>query len=164
MTTGDLGERGEAGLPVEVPGGAAAEPFAGPSEHDPAGVEMLAAALRADRTDLATYERVLFASLADSLPAGAVDVQRERSMADRVAGRPGKPSAIRVHLGDETLEIAERRGTLTASVARDVRGVTISRRDVTLSEWSLRLAELLEKVASESAATRQALARLLGTT
>jgi len=131
---------------------------------EPEGVELLAAALRADSADLAVYERVLFASLAQSLPEGVVEVERARSMSDRVAGRPGRPIAIRVRLADETLEIVEGRGALSARIARDVRGVTISRRDVTIAEWSLRLAQLLEQVAQDSAATRDALARLLGTT
>jgi len=131
---------------------------------EPDTVELLAAALRADSSDLATYERVFFASLAESLPAGVVDIDRERSMSDRLAGRPGRPTAIRVRLGDETLEIAAGRGGPVARIARDVRGVTISRREVSFNDWSRRLAELLEQLAVENAATRAALARLLGTT
>ncbi|MDA8290410.1 MAG: hypothetical protein M0Z33_01840 [Actinomycetota bacterium] len=135
-----------------------------PASSDPGAVttvEMLAAALRADATDLAVYERVLFSSLAESLPPGVVEVERSRSVSDRMAGRPGRPTAIRVRLADETLEIAEGRGAPSARIARDVRGVTISRRDVTIAEWSVRLAELLEQVARDSASTREALARLL---
>jgi hypothetical protein len=125
-------------------------------------VALLAAALRADSTDLATYERVLFSSLADSLPAGVVEVDRDRSMSDRVAGRPGRPVAIRVRLGGETLELASGRGAPVARIARDVRGVTISRREVSVGEWTVRLAQLLSQLARENAATRDALARLLG--
>lgn len=145
----------------------AIEAAAQPGPLEPAAeaptVELLAAALRADTSDLEVYERVLFTSLAASLPAGAVEVERARSMSDRVAGRPGRPTAIRVHLADETLEIVAGRGALVARIARDVRGVTISRREVSVADWSLRLAELLEQAARESAATREALARLLGT-
>jgi hypothetical protein len=160
MTSGSGGP-GEPGLQGDGGESSALEP--GGAGVEPAGVDMLAAALRADRMDLASYEKVLFSSLADSLPAGVVEVQRERSMSDRVAGRPGKATAIRVRLAGESLEITERRGVLVASIAREVRGVTISRRDVTVAEWSHRLAELLEAVANESASTREALARLLGT-
>ncbi|HUY30046.1 MAG TPA: hypothetical protein VMV02_03530 [Acidimicrobiales bacterium] len=153
------GEHEVEGGPVE-PQRAAGE-AATPAEPD--GVETLAAALRADAADLEVYERVLFASLAQSLPDGVVEVERVRSMADRVAGRPGRPTAIRVRLADETLEIVAGRGSPSARIARDVRGVTISRREVTITEWSLRLAQLLEQVARDSAATRDALERLLGT-
>lgn len=158
------GGPGEPALPGDGGESRALEPAgAGGLGAEPEGVDMLAAALRADRMDLASYERVLFSSLADSLPAGVVEIQRERSMADRVAGRPGRATAIRVRLAGESLEIAERRGVLAASIAREVRGVTISRRDVSVAEWSHRLAELLEAAAAESASTRAALARLLGT-
>ncbi len=125
-------------------------------------VDLLAAALRSGAQDLSSYERVLFKSLAESLPAGVVEVRRERSMADRVAGRPGRATAISVHLGDETLEIAERRGSTVASVARDVRGVTISRREVSLAEWSEHLAEQLARFAEKNSAARDAILRLLG--
>jgi hypothetical protein len=133
-----------------------------PSDADT--VDLLVAALRADSSDLATYERVLFASLEDSLPPGVVEIDRNRSMSDRVAGRPGKPTAIRVRLGDETLELESGRSAPIARIAKVVRGVVISRKEVTVGEWTVRFAQLLQQLAKENAATRDALARLLGTT
>lgn len=127
-----------------------------------ASVELLAAALRADLADLDVYERVLVGSLADALPEGVLEVTRERSMADRVAGRPGKVRALRAHLGEHELELSPGRAGLQATVTRQVRGVAISRREVTLEEWARLLAEHLAGLAERSAAARDALGRLLG--
>lgn len=129
---------------------------------EPASVEQLAAALRADLADLDVYERVLVGSLAEALPEGVLEVARERSMADRVAGRPGKVRVLRAHLGEHELELSPGRSGLQATVTRQVRGVAISRKEVTLEEWTRLLAEHLAGLAERSAAARAALARLLG--
>jgi hypothetical protein len=133
---------------------------AGDGENDL--VEGVAAALRADTADLDAYHRVLSTTIGDLLPAGMVEVDYERSMGDRVAGRPGKARAIRLLIGDSTLELVSDRGRLAASVARQVRGVTISRREVTVAEWVRELATYLAAVAAENATARTALGKLLG--
>ena len=136
------------------------------SEIEPAGsdeVALLAAALRADTSDLATYERVLVGSLVETLPSGCVEIDRDRSMADRLAGRPGAPRAIRIHLGQSTLELTTTKGRLVGTVGRSVRGVAISRREVPLGEWSASFAEALSAFAKENLEARTALERLLGT-
>ncbi|MFZ0171163.1 MAG: hypothetical protein WAL04_05710 [Acidimicrobiales bacterium] len=125
-------------------------------------VEQLAAALRADTSDLDSYHRVLSSSIGDLLPGGLVEVDRERSMGDRVAGRPGTATAIRLHLGDKTLELVARHGRLVATIAQEVRGVQISRKEVPVSEWVQALAVYLADMASDSASAREALGRLLG--
>lgn len=151
---------GPGGLPAEA-GGTAPEPAGGGVSA--ADVDLLAAALRAERADLGLYERVLVGSLADALPEGVVEVTRERSMGDRLAGRPGRVTAIRARLGENELELREGRHGLVGTIARQVRGVAISRKEVGLDEWSHVLAEQLAAFATESAAARQALGRLLGT-
>jgi len=125
-------------------------------------VEALAAVLRADTSDLDAYHRVLSSTIGDLLPGGMVEVDRERSMGDRMAGRPGSATAIRLHLGDKTLELVAHHGRLVATVAQDVRGVTISRREVPVAEWVQQLAVYLAALASENAEARDALGRLLG--
>jgi hypothetical protein len=125
-------------------------------------VDMLAAALRADASDLETYERVLVSTFADALPAGMVEVDRERSLGDRMAGRPGKVVAIRIHLGETTLELRSGRGGLTGLLSRGVRGVTISRQEVPVAQWTELLAQHLHAQAQQNAAARAALGRLLG--
>jgi hypothetical protein len=135
------------------------------SDLEPASgdeVALVAAALRADTSDLATYERVLVVSLSDALPPGCIEVDRDRSMADRIAGRPGEPRAIRIHLGEMTLELTKSRGRLVGTVGRSVRGVAISRREVPLGEWTTSFAEALTDFAKENLDARVALERLLG--
>jgi hypothetical protein len=126
-------------------------------------VDALAAALRADSADLEAYARVLTTSLADALPTGMVAVDRDRSMGDRLAGRPGQVRSLRVSAGEVSLELAGGRGGVpVARVARAVRGVVISSREVAVEEWVRALADLLAARARESAAARASLSRLLG--
>jgi hypothetical protein len=112
-------------------------------------VAELAAALRADSADV-------------DLSAGLVSVERDRSMKDRMAGRPGRVSSVEVRLGDTTLTLATEAGRPSAQVLTTVRDVVISRRTVSLAEWSDELAAGLALLAQDSAQAREAVARLLG--
>lgn len=126
-------------------------------------LDLVAAALRADRADVVTFTHVLGATLGDSLPPGMVEVERARSAADRLRGRPGEPTTVRVRTPDRELELRRgRHGAVEAEVRQVVRGVVISRRPVDLDEWTRTLAEELTKLAAHDAAARGALARLLG--
>lgn len=127
-------------------------------------VDLLAAALRADADDVETLVRVLTATLGDTLPAGMVEVQRDRTVADRLAGRDGVAVAVTVSTPDTRLSLAHgrRRGSGTsAEVQRIVRGVVISRREVDLDEWVRSLAAVLADLAARNAAARRALGALL---
>ena len=128
----------------------------------PSVVDLVAAAIRADTADLDSYHRVLSSTVAGLLPVGMVEVDRERSMKDRMAGREGRATSIRIRLGDLTLELATKHGGLVATAAREVRGVVISRQEITVAEWTQLLAEHLAKLATQSADARQALGKLLG--
>lgn len=126
-------------------------------------LQVLAAMLRSDRDDVASYVRVLGGALGDALPAGMVDVEYQRSMGDRMAGRPGKPVRLTVRGPDSELELADgARGAVTAQVRKVVGGVVISRKQVGIDEWVRLFAAQLSARASENAAARQALADLLG--
>jgi hypothetical protein len=142
------------------PGGAG-EPPAEP-DSEASVVDLVAAAIRADTADLDAYHRVLSATVSDLLPVGMVEVDRERSMKDRMAGREGRATSIRVRLGDLTLELATGHGGLVATAAREVRGVVISRQEISVAEWTQLLAQYLAKLAAESADARLALSKLLG--
>ena len=138
---------------------------------DPSGlspmfdVQLLAATLRADRTDVASYARILSGALADALPPGMVEVERRRSLADRLSGREGRPVAVVVHGADRELHLREAaHGAVDAQIHQVVRGVVISRRTVGVDEWLQAFAEDLMRLAARDAAARAALARLLGDT
>jgi hypothetical protein len=140
------------------------EPSGGDHGLGPMGdVHLLAATLRADRTDVESYARVLGGALADTLPAGMVEVEYRRGLADRMGGRRGRPVAVLLHGEDRDLELREGpRGGVEAQVRQIVRGIVISRRTVTVDEWLQALAEDLTRTAAKNAAARAALDRLLG--
>ena len=135
-----------------------------PSGLGPLGdVQMLAAMLRTDRNDVASYARVLTGTLGDALPPGVVDVEYDRSMGDRMAGRPGRAVKLTMHGADRELELAEgRHGAVQAQSRKVVGGVVISRKEIGIDEWVRQFAEELTAQAAQNAAARQALASLLG--
>jgi hypothetical protein len=90
------------------------------TEHDDAlSLDMVTAALRADSTDVAIYARVLTQSLGEALPSEFVTVDRDRSVSDRMRGRPGEISRIAVQLGDQQMTLSVRNGQAVAEVPAD---------------------------------------------
>jgi hypothetical protein len=128
---------------------------------DALSLDLVAAALRADSADVTVYARVLTDSLGDALPEGVVTVDRERSVSDRVRGRPGEVARITVRLGDQMLTLAVRRGQPVAEICREVRGVVLSRRPVQVTEWAAELAKALVAYADQNAQAAQVLRRLV---
>jgi hypothetical protein len=128
---------------------------------DALSLEMVTAALRADNADAAIYARVLTNSLSEALPPGYVTVERERSMSDRMKGRPGEISKVVVKLGDQVMTLAVRGGQPTAEICKEVRGVVLSRQPVPLHQWASALASALVDHAEGNAAAAAALRRLV---
>jgi hypothetical protein len=128
---------------------------------DALSFELVAAALRADSADVAVYARVLTDSLGDALPAGCVTVDRDRSVSDRMRGRPGEVSKITVRLGEQLLTLGVQRGRPAAEICREVRGVVLSRRPVQVAEWAAELARALVAYADQNAQAAQVLRRLV---
>jgi hypothetical protein len=135
------------------------EPALGPMGD----VHLLVAALRSDREDVASYTRVFSDVLGDALPSGVVEVDRQRTLADRMSGREGRPVAVRVRTAERLLALRQGRHGVEAEIQQVVRGVVISRRQVGMEEWLTALAEELRTLAAQDAAARTALERLLGT-
>ena len=135
------------------------------SDLGPTGeLHMIAAALRSDTTDVASYTRVLTNTLGDALPPGMVSVERKRSFADRMAGREGQPVALTVTTPDEELELRQHgHGQVVGEIRQVVRGVVIKRRPAGVDEWLIALATVLAGLAQRSASARAALSDLLGT-
>jgi hypothetical protein len=143
-----------------LPGSEPTVPGGGP-DGDGLSLDMLMAALRADSSDVAIYARVLTESLGDALPAGCVAVDRDRSVSDRVHGRPGTVTKVTVRLGEQVLTLAVHRGAPAAEVCREVRGVVLSRQPVPLGQWVAELARALMTHAEQNAAAATALRRLV---
>jgi hypothetical protein len=128
---------------------------------DSLSLEMVAAALRADSSDIAIYANVLTQSLGESLPPGCVSVERSRSMADRMQNRPGTVTRIVVRLGEKTLTLGTQRGAPVAEICHEVRGIVLSRTTVPIAQWAAELAASLVSYAEQNAAAADALRRLV---
>jgi hypothetical protein len=121
-------------------------------------VHLVAAMLSTQRTDIESLTRVLTAALAGSLPADMVEVHRTRSVPDRLAGRPGRPHRLLVHGHGRDLELHQSgHAAVRAELRTIVRGVVISRREISLDDWLTALAEDLTRLASRDSATHDAL-------
>ena len=128
---------------------------------DALSLEMVTAALRLDSSDVAIYASVLTKSLSEALPPEYVTVERERSMADRMKGRPGEVSKVEVRLGDQVMSLALKNGRPVAEIGREVRGVVLSTKVVPLQQWAAALANALMVHAENNAQTAEALRRLV---
>lgn len=135
----------------------------GPGAREARDIELLAASLRADAADVEVYARVLTESLGDALPAGMVRVERDRSVRDRLSGRPGRVVTVTVSGRDRELVLHDSGRGTTASIVRAVRGVVIARDEVDLDAWLSALAAEVSAAARSSAASRTALERFLRT-
>jgi hypothetical protein len=128
---------------------------------DSPSLDLVAAALRADSGDIAIYARVLTDSLGDSLPPGCVDIERDRSVSDRMKGRPGSVSKITVRLGEQVLTLSVQRGAPAAEICKQVRGIVLSRQQVPIDQWAAELAKALVGHAEQNAVTAEALRKLV---
>ena len=91
-------------------------------------VQLLAAMLRTDQAEVASYARVLSGALAQALPPGMVEIDYQRSVTDRLAGRPGRAVRLVVHGENRDLELRQgKKGGIDAELRQVVRGVVISR-------------------------------------
>jgi hypothetical protein len=128
---------------------------------DSPSLDMVTAALRADSSDIAIYARVLTESLGDALPPNCVTIDRDRSVSDRMKGRPGTVTKITVRLGDRVMTLALSRGAPTAEICKEVRDIVLSRQQVPIGQWAAELARALVDYAEQNAATADALRRLV---
>ncbi|HLI60311.1 MAG TPA: hypothetical protein VKV21_11675 [Solirubrobacteraceae bacterium] len=119
-------------------------------------VDLLAASLRADASDLGTYAEALAAKLGEALP-GAVRVQRTRA---GLFG-PKRVESIAVDTGSERFELRVRGGSVETLCARVSGGIVLKTEPVGTEEWLRRLSAALAGAADRSLTTRRALERLL---
>jgi hypothetical protein len=117
--------------------------------------------LSADRASVASLARVLTGALSDALPPGVVKVDWERSMSDRMRGREGQPIGVTVTLGDEVLSMHTEHGRVEPVISKAVRGIVLSRRPVSVTEWVTTLAQSIRALAEQDAQARATLQRLL---
>ncbi len=125
--------------------------------NEPLQVDLLAASLRADMTDLKAFMEALAVKLEGALPAHTV-VTRQSSLFSRE--HPVKE--IAVTLGDTQYRLGrERQGPLLALRAKVVRGIVLKTEPIPVEQWVEELATLLAQEANRNAQARAALERFL---
>jgi hypothetical protein len=113
--------------------------------------------------------RALLAGLAEriptALPEGVADavleVDRDRSMGDRLAGRPGTVTSLQLRGPEWVLALRLHGKRLAAEAQREVRGVVIARQTPPLADWLDLLAGQLSALAVEAAGNAAAVTRAL---
>ena len=135
------------------------EPAAG-DEND-VSAELIAASLRADTADLEIYARVLSTNLIDTLPPGAVKLERKRSLSDRAAGREGRVESVDVTLGEQRMTLRLGKHGPVGEVCKEVRGIVLSRQQVAMDVWIETLSTAIAETARSNARAREVLQRFV---
>ncbi len=124
---------------------------------EPLQMELFAASLRADYTDVKAFLEALAVKLEGSLPNNTT-VTRHSSLFSRE--HPVKE--ITVSLGEYQYRIGkERQGPLVAQRAKVVRSIVLKTEQIPVEQWIEELAEALAQYAAHSAQARAALERFL---
>ena len=134
------------------------EPVGG---DDGLSAELIAASLRADTADLEIYARVLSSNLIETLPPGAVRLERKRSLADRAAGRDGRVEAVDVTLGEQRMTLKLGKHGPVGEVCKEVRGIVLSRQQVGMDVWIETLSAAIAETARSNAKAREVLQRFV---
>jgi hypothetical protein len=120
-------------------------------------LDLLAASLRADLSDVDAFVESLAVKLEEALP-GRTRVQRRR------AGLLGakRVQAIALDAADQRLELQlASGGSLDARISKLSGGIVLKRETVDTDTWLAMLGQALAEEAKRSEATRRALERLL---
>ena len=126
------------------------------SDEPALDLDLLAASLRADSSDLNAFVESLAAKLEEAVP-GRVRVERRRSgMFGQKAVR-----SVSVDLGDRRLELRANGGAVQTRCAKLSGGIVLKKEALETDAWLAMLSDALAAEASRSEATRKALERLL---
>jgi hypothetical protein len=125
-------------------------------ESESVDLDLLAASLRADSSDLAAFVESLAVKLEDAIPK-RVRVDRRRS---GLRG-PKLVRQVEVDLGDQRLELRFDSGSLETRRAKLSGGIVLKSEQLDTDAWLAALGEALADEAKRSEITRQALQRLL---
>jgi hypothetical protein len=126
------------------------------SESPGVDLDLLAASLRADSSDLHAFVESMAAKLEEAVP-GRVRVDRRRS---GMFG-PREVRSVSIDLSDRRLELRADGGRVETRCARLSGGIVLKNEELEIDAWLATLSEALAAEASRSEATRRALERLL---
>lgn len=119
-------------------------------------LDLLAASLRADSSDVGAFVESLATKLEEALP-GRTRVERRRT--GLFGGK--RVESIALDAGDRRLELRVRGAALEARASRLSGGIVLKRESLDTDAWLSALGEALGQEAKRSEATRLALERLL---
>lgn len=124
---------------------------------EPLQVELLAASLRADTTDLKAFLEALAVKLEGALPQQTVVTRQSK-----LFSREHPVREIVVTLGEYQYRISrEQQGPLITLRAKVVRGIVLKTDQLPMEQWIEELAEGLARQAAQSFQARAALERFL---
>jgi hypothetical protein len=119
-------------------------------------IDLIAASLRADASDLGAFVEALATKLEEAVP-GAVIVERRR---DGIMG-PKRVRRIALDAGGLRLELRADGARIQTTSSRLSGGIVLKREELGTDAWMRVLGEALAMQARHSNSTRQALERLL---
>ncbi|HWK17904.1 MAG TPA: hypothetical protein VNR66_10670 [Solirubrobacteraceae bacterium] len=119
-------------------------------------LDLIAASLRADTSDLSAFVESLADKLQQVMP-GRVRIDRRRT---GLSG-PKRVRRIALDAGNERLELEVDKGVIATRRARLSGGIVLKNEALETEEWLAALGGALATEAERSATTRQALERLL---
>lgn len=130
------------------------------SQFEPSQIELLAASLRFSNSDIDNSMGAL-ADLLQSISQNGCKITRHKH---GLISKQTTIEQISLNLGDMVFTVARvaRANSVTFSVAKIVRGIVIKTEELTMDEWSTKLAEELSKEAERSEKSRLALVKILG--
>lgn len=126
------------------------------TDEDDLNIDLLAASLRADASDLGAFVEALAVKLEEAVP-GAVSIERRR---DGMFG-PKRVRRILLDAGGRRLELLTDGASVQTLCSRTSGGIVLKREQLATDDWLRALGEALADAARGSLATRQALERLL---
>lgn len=134
--------------------------------EDAAQVQLLAAALRDDARDLSLYAGFVLTTLTtltSALPPEVVEVERHRSLAEKVRGQEGTVVGVTVRLEDRRWTLHRDRvgAAPQATVCHEVNGIVLSTDRLALDAWAAQVAAAVVRVAGATAGSRDALEQML---
>ena len=127
-----------------------------PDPEEPLDIDLLAASLRADGSEIGSFVEVMAAKLEAAVP-GLIRVERRR---DGMFG-PKRVQRIALDAGDQRLELETAGAGIETTCSRLSGGIVLKREQLDTDEWLAALGGALAVQAQRSQITRQALERLL---
>jgi hypothetical protein len=124
------------------------------------GFDLVAAQVRADSADLDTFFRVLVVKLSDAL-GERVKLERAGGLLKRERAATGIELDLTSGGSGDVLCARRDRTGVACTIMRKVRGIALSTRQVSMSEWVEELVSALSEEAKRSGQTWEALHGLL---